>query len=123
MRRKWVEWLADGECEYTRSGNRRSASYTQVAEWVSQCWKDLDKDLIKRSFVGCGIIPSSSGSGVELHSRLRKILGLGGTYDAEESSGEEGSETTTDDEEGTDDEGKEREEDDEVSSADESEEN
>ena len=85
MRRKWAEWLADGECQYTRSGNRRSASYTQVADWVSQCWKDLDKDFIKRSFVGCSFIPSSAGTGVQYHSRHRKILGLGGTSDAEES--------------------------------------
>ena len=30
MREKWIQWLSDGEVEYTCSGKRKSASYEMV---------------------------------------------------------------------------------------------
>ena len=75
MRRKWKDWLADGIREYTRAGNRKSASYKQVAEWVVECWRSLDAEIIANSFAQCGIVKSTTQSDLMLHSRLAAMLG------------------------------------------------
>ena len=96
---KWLEWLNEGEEEYTRSGKRKSASYKTVVQWVSDCWKSISEDLIKKSFTKCGICDTSN----PLHSRLQSILENGqdnyndqedhtGLTDDEEDSEEEGEE-------------------------------
>lgn len=66
----------EGEREYTRFGNRKSASYKQIAEWVSECWKDFDGEIISKSFANCGITePTSTPSdNSSLHSRLQRLL-------------------------------------------------
>ena len=74
MRRKWKTWLVEGEKEYTRAGNRRSASYKQVAEWVEECWKDLDSDIVARSFVHCGIVKVPEEENPVYHHRLQQII-------------------------------------------------
>ncbi|XP_062517303.1 uncharacterized protein LOC134192574 [Corticium candelabrum] len=71
MREKWIQWLSDGEVEYTRSGKRKSASYEMVVHWVSECWKALSNDLIHQSFLSCGITGEAS---VRFHQRLQLIL-------------------------------------------------
>ena len=71
-REVWLNWLAEGEQEYTRSGKRKSASYEMFARWVSESWKALPSDLIRQSFIQCGILSSKSE---DLHSRLRLLNG------------------------------------------------
>ena len=68
----WLNWLAEGEQECTRSGKRKSASYEMIARWVSESWKALPSDLIRQSFIQCGILSSKSE---DLHSRLRLLNG------------------------------------------------
>ena len=98
MRKKWKDWLADGTREYTRAGNRKSASYEQVAEWVVECWRSLDAEIIANSFRQCGIVRSSAESDVMLHSRLAAMLG---GEDVSEEFSESDTSTCTDSDEET----------------------
>ena len=75
MREKWQEWLRSGEQEFTKSGNRKSASYKMVAEWVDECWKATDNTLIAKSFNACGIVTPENGE--TLNSRLQLLIGGG----------------------------------------------
>ena len=50
MKEKWLEWLNEGEEEYTRSKKRKSASYETVVH-MSDCWKSISEDLIKKSLL------------------------------------------------------------------------
>ena len=69
----WEEWMrTDGE--FTAAGNRRRASYKQVAEWVLKAWEDIPTDLIKKSFSLCGIRPAESQEPLKLHKRLEALL-------------------------------------------------
>ena len=80
MRRKWEEWLSNGEREYTRTGKRKGASYDkmarwvarQVLRWVSEVWRDMSRDMIRRSFIETGIQQSANDE--DLHSKLRSCL-------------------------------------------------
>ena len=47
----------------------------QVAEWVVECWRSPDAEIIANSFRQCGIVRSSAESDVMLHSRLPAMLG------------------------------------------------
>lgn len=73
MRQKWLEWLRSGDREYTRTGKRKRASYEVVAQWVSDAWKEVPQEPIRKSFTECGLFTdSASGNGLEcLHSKLR----------------------------------------------------
>lgn len=73
LKDKWIQWLADGEAEYTKSGKRKSASYEMVVKWVSQSWKEISEENIRMSFVNCGILRKQGDAG-NYHSRLADIL-------------------------------------------------
>ena len=49
MQEKWKKWFRSGEQEFTKSRNRKSASYKLVSEWVAECWKATDNTLIAKS--------------------------------------------------------------------------
>lgn len=64
--------MRNGETQYTRTGNRRRASYQMVCKWVQESWDEIDVDLIVTSFQGCGLVPSRSKGA--LHSGLLKLI-------------------------------------------------
>jgi hypothetical protein len=84
MKRRWRDWLLQGEHEYTKSGKRKRASYNLVAQWVSDSWKDVPHNLISRSFLESGLSHFSSHGLEELHSKLRVVVEEGTTAPEEE---------------------------------------
>ena len=68
MREKLLNWLAKGEQEFTGSGKGKSVVYKMIARWLSESWNALPSDMIRQSFIQCGILSSESE---DLHSRLR----------------------------------------------------
>ena len=70
---------------YTKSGRRKSASYQQIAPWVDECWRSIDKDLITQSFVGCGITDYERHK-VPLNSCLCQLLEKGAISEGGETS-------------------------------------
>ena len=73
MKDKWIQWLSDGETHYTKTGKRKSASYEMIVNWVSQSWKEISKDIIRMSFVNCGILRNQGDAG-NYHCRLAIIF-------------------------------------------------
>ena len=53
---------------------RKRASYSLVAEWVSESWNEVPEDTISRSFLKCGLFPLRGHGLEELHSKLRSVL-------------------------------------------------
>ena len=58
----YQEWMVNGEKTYTRGGNVRAPSKLQCAEWVKIAWDAVSIDVVKNSFVYCGISVSVDGS-------------------------------------------------------------
>ena len=42
---------------YTRGGNMRSASNTQLCDMIVSAWNDIEPGIIKNSFKVCGQVP------------------------------------------------------------------
>ena len=76
MRQQWSRWFADPEKHfYTRAGNRKPPSYSEIVKFVSDAVKELNSDTVKKSFRVCGI--AEKGDRIELnelHGRLRTLV-------------------------------------------------
>ena len=58
--------------KFTKSGNRKRASYLAVTESVTRAWEKIPTELVKSSFPGCGVdFARKFGT---LHSRLRDMI-------------------------------------------------
>lgn len=75
MKEKWLNWLQGGDVEFTRTGKRRSASYLTVAVWVKESWDQVSEDLVRDSFVKCGLVGHQEEG--TLHSHLRDTMAKG----------------------------------------------
>ena len=74
MKEKWEEWISDGEQEFTKSGNRRRASYELVARWANDVWIQVGtKGNIIQGFRRNGYI-DFNGDLQNLHSKLRQTI-------------------------------------------------
>ena len=61
VRRLWTEWFRNHN-DRTPAWNLRQPSRQQVLTWVSQAWRDIPEDMIRRSFLRCGISNALDGS-------------------------------------------------------------
>ena len=59
---QYNEWMVSGEKSYTAAGNVRPPDKTLCLNWVKEAWKSVTTDVIKKSFVACGISSSLDGS-------------------------------------------------------------
>lgn len=48
LRRKWNDWFMDGTHSYTKGGHMRNPTLSEVVQWVSDVWSDLDPEIIKK---------------------------------------------------------------------------
>ena len=46
--------MLNGEKTFTKSGNIRAATKTELCGWVLKAWKNIGVDLVKKSFIACG---------------------------------------------------------------------
>jgi hypothetical protein len=69
VKRQWREWMDRtlGPEDYTKFGNLRKPSYSTVAEWCLNAWKELSTEQIIKSFKQCCLGPQRNDS--ELHSK------------------------------------------------------
>lgn len=75
MRRKWEEWISDGEKEFTKNGNRKKVSYELICRWVSETWKEISTELLVKSFEVTGLILDTNGSeNYKMTDRLQAII-------------------------------------------------
>lgn len=101
VRQLWSEWLEHGEQQFTRTGKRKRASYDTVAGWIVKAWDELSPDLIKASFVHCGITDHPDQD--KLHSSLKTLLETGEVADDIETASEQDTDQS-DDSDGSEDE-------------------
>ena len=52
---KWNNWFIYGEKSFTKNNNMRSVGYEQCLNWLIEAWDIFPTDLIKKSFITCGI--------------------------------------------------------------------
>ena len=64
--------MTNGPFEYTKSGNRRHASYSTVANWVRDAWNEVPVTMIQKSFHKCGIL--SADDSINLHTNLLELI-------------------------------------------------
>jgi hypothetical protein len=82
---KWNDWFIYDEKSFTIHDNMRSPGYVKAMQWLSECWVNLESDLVRRSFSLCGIKrhPFEDGKLMvetsDLHTVLQAILKQGFT--------------------------------------------
>lgn len=54
--------MLHGEKSYTKSGNMRAPPIEVYLKWTVDAWDQLSKDLIIKSFKGCGLTNNLNGS-------------------------------------------------------------
>jgi hypothetical protein len=54
--------MLHGEKTYTKSGNMRAPSMEVYLQWIVDAWEQLPKELIIKSFKGCGLTNALDGS-------------------------------------------------------------
>lgn len=75
MRGEWERWFATSPPIFTKKGYRKSPTYQDVVNFVSNSIKTINVSEIKNSFTSCGIVENGGYiSSMNLNSRLRKIV-------------------------------------------------
>lgn len=72
VKAEWQEWMRTGEAKFTKTGKRQRASYEVVCNWVQRAWDSVDCEMVKKSFVGCGLVTNRSID--DLHSNLQILI-------------------------------------------------
>ena len=54
--------MQNGNKTYTKSGRQRAPDLVTVTEWIIDCWKTLDKQIIVKSFKRCCISNAMDGT-------------------------------------------------------------
>ena len=100
MRQQWSRWFADPVKHlYTRAGNRKPPSYSEIVKFVSDAVQELNSDTVKKSFRVCGI--AEKGHRIELnelHGRLCTLVECKEEEKAEVLEGNSEDESESDDE-------------------------
>ena len=62
VRKKWMQWMADGIHEFTATGRQKKPSEELICSWISEAWNDIPAEMIAATFLKCGITNSLDGS-------------------------------------------------------------
>ena len=55
VRKRWMEWMAEGIHEFTASGRQKKPSEELILSWIAGAWQDISEEMIESSFLKCGI--------------------------------------------------------------------
>ncbi|EGT57347.1 hypothetical protein CAEBREN_15225 [Caenorhabditis brenneri] len=69
---KYEDWMLEGEKSVTKGGNPRPPPMKEYLQWIVEAWEHLPTDLIKRSFIGCGLNNDSTGADDDFIHILRE---------------------------------------------------
>ncbi|CAG8800064.1 16091_t:CDS:1, partial [Cetraspora pellucida] len=56
------EWMSTAIHQLTPAGHFRKPSYTTLAQWVRDSWKEVDPQLIVKAFKCCGVSVKMDGT-------------------------------------------------------------
>ena len=62
VRKRWMEWMAEGIHEFTMSGRQKKPSEELILSWIVGAWQDISEEIIESSFPKCGITNSLDGT-------------------------------------------------------------
>lgn len=62
LRKLWNEWMISGAVTLTKGGNMQKPDITIVTSWMKEAWESLPPEIVKRSFLKCGISNAMDGS-------------------------------------------------------------
>ena len=62
VRRRWMEWMAEGIHEFTAGGRQKKPSEELILSWIAGAWSEIPEEMIEASFLKCGITNSLDGS-------------------------------------------------------------
>ncbi|CAI7829148.1 unnamed protein product [Closterium sp. NIES-53] len=77
VRQQYQKWFQEeGQEQLTRAGNLKKPPPEVVVRWISQAWKPVPADLIKRAFLTCGISNALDGSedGLAMTHRRSQLI-------------------------------------------------
>ena len=85
MRKRWNEWMINGDKEFTPSGNMKRPSIPLILSWIRDAWHDIPSQMIVKSFKKCCISNAMDGSEDDaLYSDLVKSREANGADDENE---------------------------------------
>ena len=85
MRKRWNEWMINGDKEFTPSGNMKRPSIPLILSWIRDAWHDIPSQMIVKSFKKCCISNAMDGSEDDaLYSDLVKPREANGADDENE---------------------------------------
>ena len=59
---RYNQWMVTGEKSYTPAGNVRAPSKVLCLQWVKEAWSSVSTEVVKKSFISCGISVNVDGS-------------------------------------------------------------
>src|SRR6218665_1265677 len=62
LRKMWLEWMTSGSATLTKGGNLQKPDITVVVSWAKQAWDSIPEDMVRKSFLKCGISNAMDGS-------------------------------------------------------------
>lgn len=86
LRKMWIDWMTSGSATLTKGGNLMKPDITVVVAWVKEAWESIPEEMVRKSFLKCGISNAMDGSQDDALYQ-----------DADETTAESESETESDD--------------------------
>ena len=62
LRTKWTEWMSSGSARLTKGRNFQKPDITVVTTWVKEAWDSIPEEMVRKSFLKCGISNAMDGS-------------------------------------------------------------
>jgi hypothetical protein len=62
FRELYDEWIIQGPVDLTKGSNRRPQSNEIIMKWVKQSWDTISQEMVRKSFLKCGILLEMDGS-------------------------------------------------------------
>ena len=66
VKKKWMQWMADGIHEFTVTGRQKKPSEELICSWISEAWNNIPAEMVTAAFLKCGITSNLDGSEDEL---------------------------------------------------------
>ncbi|CAG8632807.1 2269_t:CDS:1, partial [Diversispora eburnea] len=62
LRKKWDNWMIQGNYNFTKLGNIKKPGYNTMCEWIIEAWNDIPSEMVSKSFKKCGISNAMDGT-------------------------------------------------------------
>ena len=62
MKEQWAEWMFSGKARKTAGGNLAKPDLQLVVKWVKEAWDPIPVEVVKKSFLKCGISNELDGT-------------------------------------------------------------